>query len=776
VLKKQVKVDVVVCGGGLAGFCAAVAAARNGAKTAIIQDRPVFGGNSSSEVRVTTHGAAAFHSYARETGIISELLIEERARNHEEINENGWTNSVWDMTMYDVAMQTPNLNVYLNTTVQQVVKEKPREIKAVVCHVLNAEVELTVEADIFIDCTGDGIVADQAGCEWRLGEEAREEFQEPHAPNHKSENVMGSSLHFKAVDMGRPVPYQAPAWIKHYDDASFFYKQGRPLEHTGHKENDRYRGGYWWIEIGIPWDTIHENEEIRHELTRHTLGVWDWIKNKDPELKVKAANYALEWVGQVPGKRESRRIMGRYLMTEHDPLQKKIFRDEVAFGGWNVDLHAPGGLLANSSEPAAMEGYKVVSEFQRRTLCGPYGIPLNMLIAKDIDNLMMAGRNVSATHAALGTVRVMGTTAIMGQGVGTAAALSVSKKITPVQIADQHIDELKQVLLRDGCFLLHTKNEDVKDKAKKAKVEANTTAVCSGASPDMKGHHQGLKFWKTQHQSEKDDLLHHRRGQWIAIGSQPLHNISVCLSNDTEEVQEVKAKIVQVQDIWDYRLEGEKVITETTFQVPSGSYQWMKWAVDLKQGIDLQNNGYIRLDLLENKQVTWHRAGAILPGQVCAFDIGDKMRRYDHGITMSFKVDPAQNCFRAENVLTGVTRPYQSTNMWRSDSSKKEVPQLKLSWEEEIVINRIDLTFPGNILREIHAYESFYRDSQCAKDYSVEANIAGKWEEMLTVKNNYQRHRVHHLQEAVKTDQIRLLIHQTNGDPAAAVYEIRCYE
>ncbi|MFP7492315.1 FAD-dependent oxidoreductase [Terribacillus saccharophilus] len=775
-LKKQVKVDVAVCGGGLAGLCAAVAAARNGAKTVIIQDRPVFGGNSSSEVRVTTHGAAAFHSYARETGIISELLIEERARNHEEINENGWTNSIWDLTMYDMAMETENLDIYLNTTVQRVVKKDERKIHAIQCHILNAEVDLTVEADVFIDCTGDGVVADQAGCEWRLGEEAREEFQEPHAPEKASKNVMGSSLHFKAVDMGRPAPYKAPDWIKHYDDASFFYKQGRPLDHTSHKEDDRYRGGYWWLEIGIPWDTIHENEDIRHELTRHTLGVWDWIKNKDPELKVKAANYALEWIGQVPGKRESRRIMGRYLMTEHDPLDKKVFQDEVAFGGWNVDLHAPGGLLADSSEPAAMEGYKVVSEFQRKTLCGPYGIPLNMLISKDIDNLMMAGRNVSATHAALGTVRVMGTTAIMGQGVGTAASMAVKKQLTPVHIADQHMDELKQLLLKDGSFLLHTKNEDPDDLARTAKLTASSTAVCAGAGPSTKGHHDGLKFWYGQHQGEKDDFLRHRRGQWIATGSQPLDSLSVCLSNNTDTVQEVAAKIVGVEDIWDYRIDGEGVIAATTFQVPPGALQWLEWDVDLKQGQHLPENGYVRLDLLENEHVTWHRASAILPGQVCAFDIGGRMRRYDHGITMSFKVEPAQDCYQVENITNGVTRPYQATNMWKSDPSMPDSPHVYLTWDKEIALNRIDLTFPGNILREIHAYESFYRDPQCAKEYSLEAIVDGKWTEVLRVQDNYQRHRVHRLADTLQTDRLRLVIHQTNGDPAAGIYEIRCYK
>jgi hypothetical protein len=421
--------DVVVCGGGNAGFCAAVVAARHGASTCLIQDRPVFGGNSSSEIRVTIHGACQHHPYARETGIISELLIEERAQNHEPMFENGWINSIWDMVQYDMAVQTSNLTFHLNTSIIEVLKDNDRNIKAVVARVANAETEIHIQGKVFIDCTGDGVVAAMAGCEWRMGSEGRDEFDEPHAPLEASEATMGNSIHIKAKDMGRPVPFKLPAWAKEYDDASFFYEGGR-VPHDP-------RGGFWWIEIGIPWHTIHDNEAIRHELTRHALGVWDWIKNKDPRLKEEAANYGLDWIGQVPGKRESRRIIGQYFMTEHDLLQNTVFDDEVAFGGWFLDLHTPGGLLAQHSEPASAEGYNKTSTYAAKSFVGPYGIPLRTLIAKDIDNLMMAGRCLSVTHAALGSVRVQGTTALMGQAVGTAASIALEQNIPLSEIANK---------------------------------------------------------------------------------------------------------------------------------------------------------------------------------------------------------------------------------------------------------------------------------------------------------------------------------------------------
>ncbi|MFX3635844.1 MAG: FAD-dependent oxidoreductase [Candidatus Pristimantibacillus sp.] len=760
--------DVVVCGGGLAGFCAAVAAARQGASTCLIQDRPVFGGNSSSEVRVTPHGAAAFHAYARETGIISELLIEERARNHESIFENGWTNSVWDLTMYDMAVETPNLTFHVNTMVQEVVKNSDRQISSIICRVANAETILTISGNLFIDCTGDGVVADLAGCEWRMGSEGREEFNEYHAPDQASKDTMGNSIHFKAIDMGRPVPFKAPDWAVKHEDPAYFYDQGRlPKE---------MRGGYWWLEIGVPWDTIHDAEDIRHELTRHTLGVWDWIKNKDPKLKEKSANYALDWIGQVPGKRESRRIMGQYLMTEHDPDQRTVFEDEIAYGGWFLDLHTPGGLLAQNSEPASAEGYKHSSEYAIKSYCGPYGIPLRILIAKDVDNLMMAGRNVSVTHAALGTVRVMSTTALLGQAAGTAAALAVANGTTVSEVTNNSIGEVQQQLLRDGCFLPNVRNEDAKDLARSAMISASSEHALVGAGPHSVGAHKGLAVWRDQNHATKDDLLHCRRGQWIAIGTPKVQRVSVCLTNESDQSQTVQAKIYLVKDIWDYRVEPGQAIAETTLEVPVGKESWIDWTVNLDASSGLKVGGYIRIDLFTNEAVTWHRAGRIEPGHVSAFEMGmGKMRRYDNGVTMSYKVEPAQPCYPAANVINGVSRPHGYTNMWKSDSSEPLSQWLQLQWDKEQSIRSVELTFPGHLLREYHAYSPFYCDPQTAKDYLIQAEQDGHWVTVLEVKDNYQRQRKHELSSAVETNRLRILIQSTNGDPSAAIYEVRCY-
>ncbi|OAS18034.1 FAD-dependent oxidoreductase [Paenibacillus oryzisoli] len=764
-VKKQEQYDVVVCGGGLAGFCAAISAARHGAKTCIIQDRPVFGGNSSSEVCVTPHGAAAFHAYARETGIISELLIEERARNHAPILENGWTNSVWDMTMYDMAMSTPNLSFHLNTSIVSVMKNSDRTISAVVARVANAETEITIAGNIFIDCTGDGIVADQAGCEWRWGSEGIEEFNEPHAPLQASKDTMGNSIHFRAKDMGRPVPFQAPEWAVKHEDPDYFYKQGRPFQSL--------HGGYWWIEIGVPWNTIYDSENIRHELTRHVHGIWDWIKNKDPEMKHKAANFALDWIGQVPGKRESRRIMGHYFMTEHDPANKTVFPDEIAFGGWFIDLHTPGGLLAPTAEPASAEGYAETSEYAIKSYCGPYGIPLRIMIAKDIDNLMMAGRNVSVTHAALGTVRVMSTTALMGQAVGIAAAYSLKNGIPLSEIPTRGIKEVQQILLRDGCFLPNVSNEDPKDLARRAIVTSSSEAKLVGVGPESRGV-SGLKERSKQPDARKAEPLNHRRGQLIAIGEEGLDAVFICLSNPTDGVQLVEAGIYPADHIWDYRVNTGKALATTVLQVPPGVDQWIEWPVQLDHDAGLITGRYVRLDLMANPHVHWYTAGTFEPGHVSSFEMGKgKMRRY--GGTLSFRVEPAQSCYGAMNVINGVTRPSKYTNLWRSDPNLPNAQWIQLSWPDEQTISCVELTFPGHLLHEYHVYEPFYRDPQCPRDYSILAWVDEEWAELERIQDNYQRHRKHQLHSQINTTKLRLVIHATNGDPSAAVYEIRCY-
>lgn len=761
--------DIVVCGGGLAGFTAAVSAARMGLRVGLVQDRPVLGGNSSSEVRVVPRGSSNYHAYAREGGVLSELMVGERMKNHEPIFENGWANSVWDLSLYDIAQCTENLTLLLNTAVRDVVVDDGR-ITSVTGWTIAAETETELRADVFLDCTGDGAVAALAGCECRIGEEARAEFDEPHAPVEASMDTMGNSIHFKTKDVGHPVDFELPDWAVEYTDPDFFYKQGR-------FPND-IRGGYWWIELGTPWNTIHDAEKIRHELTRHALGVWDWVKNKDPRTRDATRNLALDWLGQVPGKRESRRIVGLHLLTEGDLYRVEPFDDEIAYGGWNIDLHTPGGLLAPTSEPTAAAGYDLHSEESVTAYVGPFGIPLRSLIAKDVTNLLMAGRNISATHVALGSVRVQATTAIMGQAAGTAAAIALTRQMSVQDVPADAIGDVQQQLLKDGCFLPNVVNDDQHDLARQANVSASSEALNLGASPGDRWIDGGLREGGRNLPQHLTAL----RGQWIPVETGPaapgLRTVSVLLRNGTQAPVSIPARLHQVDHIWDYRVETGMVLAETEFVVEPGEH-WVRWDVDVDAAsLRRTDSGgqYVRIDLAASTEVEWLRAGRILPGAVAAFEMSPgRLRRFGDGVTMSHRIEPAQRAYPPMSIISGAARPHTATNEWRSDPGHPFDQWIQLDWTEPQHIRTVHVTYAGHLLREYGHTPALWADPQTVRDYTIQSRTDEGWTDVVTVRDNGFPRRVHELPETVTTAALRLVVHATNGDPSAAVYEIRCY-
>ncbi|MFM2089869.1 MAG: hypothetical protein RLZZ127_358 [Planctomycetota bacterium] len=774
--------DLVVAGGGLAGVCAAVAAARQGLRTCLVHERPVLGGVASSEMRVTVHGAACHHAYARETGIIHEILEAERAANHEPINENGWTNSVLDMVLYDLVQREPNLTVHLNTAVVGVEMEagaaveaaplttagyyeRPacataRRIAALRARTLSAEVEIELRAPLFADCTGDAFVADQAGCAWRMGSEGRAETGEIHAPERASTDTMGNSIHIRARDMGRPCPFTPPAWAVRHEDASYFYDQGR-VPHDP-------RGGYWWIEIGVPWHTIHDNERIRHELTRHALGVWDWMKNRDPKMKEVCANYALDFIGQVPGKRESRRVVGRHWLTENELQARTDFPDQIAHGGWFVDLHTPGGLLAPTSEPASAEGYRADSEYAAKSYVGPYAIPLRSLIARDVDNLFLAGRCLSATRAALGTVRVMGTTAVMGQAVGTAAATALRHGLPA--LADDCaaggplITAIQQRLLRDGVFLPFRRNADAGDLARAATVQASSSAAFSGQGAAELRPENGLG-----HRSGGTQPLDQEPAQILAVAGGRLATVRLCLDVTATAPVAVPLRLTRMRDLFDYRRDGEGVLAETVMTVRPGDGLWVEWPVDLG---DLPD-GYVRLQAGPASGAGWRICASRIPEHPVQRRVSPTRLRSAHH-SLAVQIEPAQPVWPAAAVLSGRTRPGNGPECWRADPGAGGPQWLELAWAAPQRLGRVELTFPGQLRHEVHAEPPFYASPDIATGYSLLAEVDGALVEVLRIADNRQRRRVHDLPQPVHTRRLRLRIDATGGTPACLA-EIRCY-
>ncbi|TNJ42399.1 FAD-dependent oxidoreductase [Tamlana fucoidanivorans] len=448
--KETVGFDVAVIGGGAAGICAAVAAARNGSKTVLVQDRPVLGGNASSEMRVHLNGVNNIKGKAeRETGIIEEILLHNRFENEQE------SFPVFDHVMYDFVVREPNLTLMLNTQAIEAVMEG-NTIKSALCWQATTEKLITINAPIFIDCSGDGLLAATAGAEYRTGREGKAEFNETYAPDEPDGWQMGATLLMSSKDMGRPMKYSPPSYAIKYS-------------HEGASPRRKFAGfqdGIWWIEIGSDDDIIADAEKNRHKLMGYLHGVWDYIKNSGhfPE----AENLALDWVGSLPARRESRRFIGDYIMSEKDMTGHKHFEDAVAFGGWSLDEHNPGGI-ENISEPPSYFHY----HFEKI-----YEFPFRSLYSKNISNLMFAGRNVSQTHIALSSSRIMATCALQGQAVGTAASICNKNRILPREVAQKHINALQEQLLRDDAFIPNRPAKDPLDLARQASlIFASTTTT-----------------------------------------------------------------------------------------------------------------------------------------------------------------------------------------------------------------------------------------------------------------------------------------------------------
>ena len=425
--RKNRKVDVCVVGGGLAGTFAAISAARTGARVVLMQDRPMLGGNASSEIRMWVSGAGSRVRNLQETGIMEEVLLENMRRNPTR------NFSIWDSILYEKVKAEKNIELLLNCACC-FAEHHDGVIDNVTGFQLTTYTWQKVEADIFIDCSGDSILAELVDAQYMVGREAKDTFGENWGLEQADRKTMGMSLMIQAHETDHKCEFIAPDWAyKFPTDESMNFKP--------HDCLDRIETNFYWIELGGEVDSIHDTEEVRDELIKIAYGAWDHIKNQGDHG---ADNWELDFIGFLPGKRESRRYVGDYVLTQQDVETGRTFEDDVAYGGWQIDNHLPGGFFMNGQSG---------NHLQKKRLTEPYGIPLRSLYSKNVENLMFAGRNISASHLAFATTRVMGTCGVMGQAAGTAAALATRYGMTIRQLCRERIVELQDLLMENDCFL-----------------------------------------------------------------------------------------------------------------------------------------------------------------------------------------------------------------------------------------------------------------------------------------------------------------------------------
>jgi len=737
--------DLVVCGGGLAGVCAALAASRLKLTTALIQDRPVLGGNSSSEIRVPLAGAANGNPWARESGIIEELLLTERYNNFTSRRES-MINDVWDLVLYDACRREASLSLFLNTSIRGVNKAGGRVV-SVRASQLASEREWEIRGDLFVDATGDGTVAYLAGAAWRMGREAKGEFAEAWAPEVADQGIMGSTLLFAVRDMGAPVPFHPPPWAESYAADS-------PILKTRFHQR---LPGYWWIEVGFPFHTIHDNEQIRDELLRHVLGVWDHLKNKEDHG---FSHYALDWIGKIPGKRESRRIVGDYILTGNDLMQGRLFADGVVHGGWYFDLHTPGGILAKGEFPEPTYGDASLMDLRQVPV---YSIPLRCLYAKDIDNLFLAGRNISVTHTALGSVRLMATCAAMGQAVGTCAWLCKHHHILPREVFPEKIELLKQQLLKDDHYVPAAKNEDPADLARTARVTASSSSPLQFPEPTAPRR------------------LHVPLGILFPVSSDRVESVAFML--EAEQPARITVHLRRSRRTCDFADETD--VACASEEAPAGGKAWVSFRLTAKTSphslywLAVDANPQVILYGSEKSAPTaavplykpfnkWHYLKPFLTWE--------RLQAVHQQWHPSLKIEPVQHPYEPENILSGVTRPDEWTHLWISHPALPLPQSATLECNRTVAFNAVYLTFDTNLglFANLHL-PNWRAPEETVRDYRLLCESNGIWQELGLYRDNYLRRRIHRFKR-MNAEKIRIEILSTWGAPSARLYEIRVYE
>lgn len=736
--------DLVVVGGGMAGVCAAISAAREGVSVTLVQDRPVLGGNASSEVRLWILGATSHmgnnNRWAREGGIIDEILVENMYRNKE------GNTLIFDTILLEKVITEKNITLLLNTSVYEVSKSSATEISGITAFCSQNSTTYKLKGRLFCDTSGDGIIGFQAGAAFRIGAEKAEEFGEKFAPDVSYGELLGHTIYFYSKDAGRPVDYIAPEFA-----LKDITKIPRYKDISASSEGCRL----WWLEYGGRKDTIHESEDIKWELWKVVYGVWDYIKNSGnfPE----AENLTLEWVGTIPGKRESRRFEGLYMMKQQDVIEQRLFDDAVAFGGWAVDLHPADGVY--DKKPGCTQYHSK----------GIYQIPMRSLISKNITNLFIGGRIMSATHVAFGTTRVMATTAHSGQSIGYGAAQCIQNNIVPAELVEKkQIVELQQTLNLNGQSIPEIAINQEANLVKKATLHASSTFKLKGLKADgewysleqgiaqllpLKG---GIKYTYSFHFSSDQTTS----VQVVLRTCKKRGYYTPDVTLESKEIQLVKGE-QEVEFSFDTHLETSQYAFITFLKNDNVAIRTSKQRVT---GILSLFNGVNKAVNNNGKQSPPDNIG------IEAFEFWIPQRR-PHGYNLAFSATPSLDVYEKENLCNGFVRPYLGTNAWVA-ALNDEQPSITMKWDTVQTIKSIRLFFDTDY---DHAMESsLYGHPEsvmpfCVRKFRIK-NQDGKV--IYEKSNNHQTITKILLPEAIKTSILIIEFDALNKNTPVSLFEI----
>jgi hypothetical protein len=740
--------DLVIVGGGLAGVCAAITAARLGTHVILAQDRPVLGGNASSEVRLWILGATSHmgnnNRWAREGGVMGEIMVENLFRNPDS------NPLILDTILLEKVSSEPNITLLLNTVIYEVTKKNEETIERVVGFCSQNSTRYELSAPLFCDASGDGIVGFLSGAAFRMGAESTEEFGEKFAPSKEYGELLGHSLYFYSKDVGRPVKYVAPA---------FALKDITQIPKFKSFNTQDFGCRLWWVEYGGRLDTVHDTETIKWELWKVIYGIWDHIKNsgKFPE----AETLTLEWVGTIPGKRESRRFEGDYMLIQQDIVEQRPHYDSVAFGGWSIDLHPADGIF--SEKPSCNQWHSK----------GVYGIPYRSYYSKNIRNLFLAGRIISASHVAFASTRVMATAAHGGQAVGVAATLCTKHNLLPRSLSEKSwISVLQQELLKTGQHIPGLRLYDASDLAHIAKISASSTLNLK--SIDASGGLLPMEFASAQ-------MIPVKAGKLPSIFFEPV------AENDTSLHIELRVSGRKNSHTPDVLLERKNV------ELKEG-----KNHVEIAFDAIITDDCYVFFMIEKNSDVSLPLSDQRVTGLLSVFraynpavsnygkqepteDIGVDTfefwtpQRRPKGKNLSLSFSQPVYTFAPEAVRNGLQRPLNQPNAWVASFDDPK-PTLSLKWDSLKKIQRIELFFdtdydhPSESVLMIHPEEVA---PFCVRSYVVKDDSGNV---IFSETENYQTHASILFDSLIETSELHIEVKHPSPLTPAAIFEVRVYE
>lgn len=755
--------ELVVVGGGLSGLCSAITAARAGIRVTLVSDRPVLGGNSSSEVRLWVLGATSHmgnnNRWAREGGVLDELLVENMYRNPDS------NPLIFDTILLEKVVSEPNITLLLNTAVYDLEKSDADTIAKVYAFCSQNSTRYELVAPLFCDASGDGIVGFLAGAAFRMGAEAQEEFGEKFAPSKAYGELLGHSLYFYSKDVGKPVKFVAP---------SFAHDVTQKVPKFRSFNTQDFGCKLWWIEYGGRLDTVHDTETIKWELWKVVYGVWNYIKNSG--LFPEAENLTLEWVGHIPGKRESRRFEGDYMLIQQDIVEQRAHYDDVAFGGWSIDLHPADGVFSE----------KELSSCNQWHSKGLYGIPYRCFYSRNIQNLFIAGRIISASHVAFGSSRVMATSAHGGQAVGMAAKLCVEHGLLPRDLAKpEHIQLLQQELLKTGQHIPNLRLHDPLDLVLSAHISASSELQLAELLPA--GEAEPMPFSLAQmvplQFGAKQAPLQFTIHPYAEAATELEIELRVSSKIDNHTPDVILAKqVVALQPgrncvPLSFALDEHPLLAKNS---PAAQLQAYGFVTILKneqvklQFSDQRITGLLTVFNAVNKAVSnYGKQEPLEDIGVDAFEFWCPQRR-PAGKNLALKFTPALAAFAAENVRNGVQRPTKQPNAWVADPIDVR-PTLSLEWGEPQNIRQLVLHFDTDFDHPMETVLMAHPENEmpfCVK----RVRVWNDREELVAeIVDNHQSQRRIDFAEAVHTKMLRVELEHPLALVPAALLEVRCY-